>query len=106
MFAVGVAKDREGLNETELQIIASDPDKDFAFYVDDWVALQSIRHAVASRACEGSNIKQIRDTFISLLCHRNHIIHNPSFLQLLLYLHPQLNYLLMHLAGKTPVGNL
>ena len=73
MFAVGVAKDRKGLNETELQTIASDPDKDFAFYVDDWVALQSIRHAVASRACEGSNIKQIRDTFISLLCHRKHI---------------------------------
>ena len=106
MFAVGVAKDRKGLNETELRIIASDPDEDFAFYVDDWVALQSIRHAVASRACEGTNIKQIGDTLITLFCHRNHIIHTPSFLQLLLYLHPPLNHLLMHLAGKTLVGNL
>ena len=106
MFTVGVAKDRKGLNETELRIIASDPDEDFTFYEDDWVALQSIKHAVANRACEGTNIKQIGDTFISLLCHRNHIIHNPSFLQLLFYLQTQLNYLLMHFAGKTPVGSL
>ena len=97
MFAVGVAKNRKGLNETELRIIASDPDEDFVFYVDDWVALQNISHAVVNRACKGTNIKQVGDTFISLLCHRNLIIHNLFFLQLLFYLHLQ-----MHNA----VGNL
>ena len=50
MFAIGVGK---RVDRQELSDIASDPDEDHMFMVDDYSALRSIIELLAARTCQG-----------------------------------------------------
>lgn len=53
-FSVGVGRN---LDLIELQDIASDPDSDFLFMVDDFNALTTITNKLARKACEGKHLQ-------------------------------------------------
>ena len=53
MFAIGVGK---GVDHQELSDIASDPEDQFKFIVDDFNALSSITEMLAERPCPGTTI--------------------------------------------------
>ncbi|KAK3096894.1 hypothetical protein FSP39_004520 [Pinctada imbricata] len=48
-FAIGIGR---GVDKGELSSIASNPDREFMFYVDGFDALNSIRDLLATRTCE------------------------------------------------------
>ena len=50
MFAIGVGK---RVDRQELKDIASDPDDDYMFMVDDFNALSSITEMLAAKTCQG-----------------------------------------------------
>lgn len=50
MFAIGVGK---RVDHQELSDIASDPDDDYMFMVDDFNALSSITEMLAAKTCQG-----------------------------------------------------
>ena len=49
MVSVGVT----GADDSELSAIATDPDDDYKFYVEEFTDLASIEEAVAARCCAG-----------------------------------------------------
>lgn len=49
VFAIGIGK---GVDTVELSAIASNPDKNFLFHVENFDALSSIRTLLATRTCE------------------------------------------------------
>ena len=62
MFAIGVGK---RVDRQELSDIASDPDEDHMFMVDDYSALRSIIELLAARTCQGIYIFRIYMLMVS-----------------------------------------
>lgn len=52
MFAIGVGK---AVNEDELKAIASNPDSNYVYTVNSYDALDTLKHILAQKACEGKN---------------------------------------------------
>lgn len=50
LFAIGIG---QFVDTLELNDIASNPDGDFVFQVDDYTALTSIKDLLAIKACQG-----------------------------------------------------
>ena len=53
MFGIGVGKK---IDRKELSDIASDPDEDYMYMVDDYNALNSITEMLAAKTCQGMSL--------------------------------------------------
>lgn len=69
LFAIGIGGNT---NSRELQGIASKPESDHVFEINNFDALESIRQILAVRTCEGTKIISLNNpTSINPYCHHN-----------------------------------
>lgn len=69
LFAIGIGGNT---NSRELQGIASKPERDHVFEINNFDALESIRQILAVRTCEGTKIISLNNpTSINPYCHHN-----------------------------------
>lgn len=52
MFAIGVG---HGINDGELNSIATDPDSQYAFHAESFDALTSLKGSLSSKTCQGEH---------------------------------------------------
>lgn len=93
LFAIGIGGNT---NSRELQGIASKPESDHVFEINNFDALESIRQILAVRTCEGTKIISLNnptsivitivilmiflsERFMKVTCNIKHLIYNKEF---------------------------